>query len=46
MCNYASITHAVTPCDHLAALEADPLHSKSVDFSDLNKTGNRMYRSD
>ena len=37
LCNYASITHAVTPCDHLAALEADPLStSKSVDFSDLN----------
>ena len=37
LCNYASITHAVTPCDHLAALKADPLStSKSVDFSDLN----------
>ena len=33
----ASISHAVTPCDQLAALEADPLSASiSVPFTDLN----------
>ena len=36
-CNLASISHAVTPCDQLAALEADPLSTTtSVTFTDLN----------
>ena len=35
--NVASISHAVTPCDQLAALEADPLSASiPVKFADLN----------
>ena len=34
---FASISHAITPCDQLAALEADPLSAAlSVKFADLN----------
>ena len=34
--NLASISHAVTPCDQMAALEADPLSTSiSVKFADL-----------
>ena len=35
--NIASISHAVTPCDQLAALEADPFSASiPVKFADLN----------
>ena len=36
-CSWASISHAVSSCDHLGALEADPLSvAVAVKFVDLN----------
>ena len=35
--NFTSVSHAVTPCDQLSSLDADPLSTaKFVKFSDLN----------
>ena len=37
LCSWASISHAVSSCDHLGALEADPLSvAVAVKFVDLN----------
>jgi len=47
--NFASIGYAVTTCDQLAALEADPLSaSEPVKFADLkaDKGNCQMHRSD
>ena len=44
--NLASISHAGTPCDQLAALEADPLSvSIPVKFADLNYDTLRKWAS-